>query len=127
MLEELELDKIDKLVILIIKHHSNIKPSRLQKISLLLYAILEKVDFSILDEIEESAQSLKEEGFVDYISGKGFILTSEGEKLAEFIERTNKNKTVKNVVSVLKNLSDNRIKEIIYHLFPEVKPCVDSS
>jgi len=102
MLEELELDKIDKLVILIIKHHSNIKPSRLQKISLLLYAILEKVDFSILDEIEESAQSLKEEGFIDYISGKGFILTSEGEKLAEFIERTSKDKTAKNVVSILK-------------------------
>ncbi len=129
-----DLTGTDKLVLLLTKYHGHIKPTRLQKIALVIYSILEKKvptdkygayffgGFS--DEIEESTEDLKEEGLVEYIPGKGFTLTSEGKKISELIEKTSKNKgnieIVRKVVESLKDLSDKEIVALTYSLFPEL-------
>ena len=129
-----DLSATDKLVLLLTKYHRYIKPTRLQKIALIVYSILEKKvpkdkygayffgGFS--DEIEESADALKEEGLIEYIPKKGFILTSEGKELSELIEKTSKNKEnieiVRKIVESLKDLSDGEIVALTYTLFPEL-------
>ena len=121
----------ERVTLLVIGHSGEIKSTRLQKISLIVKAALEgkvpKTHGAYLfggysDDVEEGAESMRSEGYVNYESGKGYHLSQDGEEVFQFLckKEPKMNETVKQVTEMLKGLSDKQITAVTYKLFPDL-------
>lgn len=126
-----DLSPTEKLVILIVANSNKIKNTRLQKLSLIIKATLEgKTPEShgayffggFSDEVEEGASALKDEGLLQHEPKEGFSLSSDGEKIAKFIEEISpyESKLVSSIVDKFKSFSDSKLTAFTYVLFPEL-------
>ena len=126
---------IEKLVLLIAKHHKKgLKPTRLQKLTLVITAVLtgntKKLQDTygayffggFSDDVEESANVLSEEGYLEYVKDKGYRITKEGYELAEKITKKypDKDKIIGEITTNLEDLSDKEMLALTYSLFPEL-------
>jgi len=120
----------EKETLLIIGHTGEIKSTKLQKISLIVKAAMDgKVPTThgaylfggYSDDVEEAAEGMRSEGFLAYESGKGFSLTQDGKDIFELLSKKEPkmNETVRQVIEMLRGLSDKQITAITYKLFPE--------
>lgn len=126
---------IEKLILLIAKNHKKgLKPTRLQKLTLIITSVLtgstKKLQEAygayffggFSDDVEESANVLSEEGYLEYVKDEGYIITEEGKELAEKIAKKypDKDKIIKEIATNLEDLSDKEILALTYSLFPEL-------
>ncbi len=126
-----ELSNEELLIISIVGSSGKIKPTRLQKVSLLAKAITEgRVPpthnpyyfggFS--DEIEEDSEQLREEGFLKYHPREGFILSDEGQRIKDEFTRKNPElvERLDKVIKLLSKLDDEEVVALTYALFPKL-------
>lgn len=121
----------EKIAILLIGYDGEVKATRLQKMALITKALLEgKVPDThgahffggYSDDIDEGAESLRTEGFLQYGAGKGFSLTPDGKEVFKRISKGDKtlNDVAEKVAKMLKGLPDKEVTAITYKLFPEL-------
>ena len=126
---------VEKLILLIAKHHKKgLKPTRLQKLTLVITAVLtgstKKLQDAygayffggFSDDVEESANVLSEEGYLEYIKDEGYVITQEGKELTEKIAKKypDKDKIIRKITTNLEDLSDKEILALTYSLFPQL-------
>ena len=120
-----------KIAILIIGYSGDIKSTRLQKLALVAKGILDgKVLTShgaylfggYSDDIDESTETMRSEGFLNYEVGKGFYLSDDGSKLFSCLAREEPklNDVAEKVSEMFKGLSDRQVTAITYKLFPQL-------
>jgi Mn-dependent DtxR family transcriptional regulator len=126
-----DMSESDKIVLLTIANSGTIKSTRLQKIALMIKAVLDgKVESShgaylfdgFSDDIDESVNSLRSEGFLIYEHGTGYKVSNDGMKLSQTLsskENQLENK-VNDVIKMLKDLSDKQVTALTYRLFPQM-------
>jgi len=120
----------EKLVILITGYTGNIKHTRLQKLSLIFKALIDGRIPGVhnacppggyYDDIGESAENMRDEGFMKYGKVIGYILSDEGKEIFKMISSEDKKAadTVKTASEMFDGISDKKVTEITYKLFPE--------
>jgi len=125
------LSEPEKMVILITGHTSNIKSTRLQKLSLIVKALIDgKIPRGYnaylfggySDDIAESAENMRDEGFMKYESGIGYILSDDGKEIFKMISSEDKKMEdiVKKVSDMFNGISDEKVTAITYKLFPDL-------
>jgi hypothetical protein len=121
----------EKIAFLLIAHSGEIKSTRLQKLSLIVKALLDgKVPDThgayffggFSDDVDEGIESMRSEGYLLYDSGKGYRLTEDGKGLLAIltIKEFRLDDTVKKVTSMFGNLTDKQVTALTYKLFPEL-------
>ena len=126
-----DMSDSDKIVLLTIANSPNIKSTRLQKLALIIKAALDgKVESShgaylfggFSDDIDESVNSLRSEGFLTYQNGNGFSVNEDGKKLFQLlsVEYNKLESKVREVVEMVENLSDKQVTALTYKLFPQL-------
>jgi hypothetical protein len=126
-----DMSESDKIVLLTIANSPNIKSTRLQKVALIIKAALDgKVESShgaylfggFSDDIDESVNSLRSEGFLTYQNGIGFNVNEDGQKLFQSlsVEESKLENKVKEVIKFVDNLSDKQVTALTYKLFPQL-------
>ncbi len=121
----------ERVTLLVIGYSGEIKSTRLQKMSLIVKAALDgkvpKTHGAYLfggysDDVEEGAENMRSEGYVAYVSGKGYRLSEDGEEAFKLLckKEPKMEKTVKQVTDMLKSLSDKQITAVTYKFFPEL-------
>ena len=121
-----EMSEADRIVLMTIASSGTIKSTRLQKLTLKIKAVYDgKINFyepylfgGFSDEVDESVNSLRSEGFLIYENG--FRVNEDGKKLYEALssEETELDETAKNVIKMMEGLSDKQVTAITYKLFP---------
>ncbi len=120
-----------KIAMLIIGYSGDIKSTRLQKLSLVAKGILDgKVPIShgaylfegYSDDIDESTETMRSEGFLNYEAGKGFYLSGDGKKLFLCLSKKEPklNDVAKKVSEMFKGLSDRQVTAVTYKLFSQL-------
>ena len=126
-----EMSESDKIVLSIVANSPYIKSTRLQKIALITKAALDgKVELThgaylfggFSDDIDESVNSLRSEGFLVYQNGNGFSVNEDGKKLFHLLSEEEKRleSKVKEVIELVENLSDKQVTALTYKLFPQL-------
>ena len=121
-----KMSEVDKIVLITIANSGKIKSTRLQKLTLIIKAIYDgKIDLhkpylfgGFSDEVDESVNSLRSEGFLIYENG--FRINEDGEKLYKALlsEKYELDQIAKDVIKMMGGLSDNQVTSITYKLFP---------
>jgi len=121
-----EMSEVDKIVLITIANSGKIKSTRLQKLTLIIKAVYDgKIDLhkpylfgGFSDEVDESVNSLRSEGFLIYENG--FRINEDGEKLYKALlsEKYELDQIAKDVIKMMGGLSDNQVTSITYKLFP---------
>jgi hypothetical protein len=126
-----EMSESDKIVLSIVANSPYIKSTRLQKIALITKAALDgKVELThgaylfggFSDDIDESVNSLRSEGFLVYQNGNGFSVNEDGKKLFQLLSagEGRLESKVKEVIELVENLSDKQVTALTYKLFPQL-------
>lgn len=126
-----DMSESDKIVLSIIANSPNIKSTRLQKIALIVKAALDgKVESThgahlfggFSDDIDESVNSLRSEGFLVYHNGNGFSINEDGKMLFQLLlkKEGSLESKVKEVVDLVDSLSDKQVTALTYKLFPQL-------
>jgi uncharacterized protein YwgA len=121
-----EMSEVDKIVLITIANSGKIKSTRLQKLTLIIKAVYDgKIDLhkpylfgGFSDEVDESVNSLRSEGFLIYENG--FRINEDGEKLYKALlsEEHELDQIAKYVIKMMEGLSDKQVTAITYKLFP---------
>ena len=121
-----EMSEVDKIVLITIANSGKIKSTRLQKLTLIIKAVYDgKIDLhkpylfgGFSDDVDESVNSLRSEGFLIYENG--FKINEDGEKLYKALlsEKYELDQIAKHVIKMTGGLSDNQVTSITYKLFP---------
>jgi hypothetical protein len=122
----------DKLVLSILDKRPSGATS-LQKLGLTVLSVLEgrtPVSFhahhfgGFDDDLAESVDALRSEGYVELVNGKTFRLTPAGRRLTEEYlsddESTRLRTIAGDLVPRMRHLSDEEIVSVVYSLFPEL-------
>jgi uncharacterized protein YwgA len=76
------------------------------------------------DDVSESVDSLRSEGYVELVGGKTYRLTPAGQQLVENYlsdEESSRLKTISSsVIPLMRRLSDDEVVSVVYSLFPEL-------
>lgn len=125
-----DLTNIEKSVIEIIGYSEKIKPTRLQKLSLLVGVVIER-DLpkthspyffgAFSDEVDESAEGMREEGILRYEEGSGYFLSRTGYNVFDLIRRSDKETDlrIRGVIGMFSHLPDRQVTALTYALYPE--------
>jgi hypothetical protein len=122
----------DKLVLSILEERPTGATS-LQKIGLTVLSVLEgRVPTSFHahhfggfdDDLAESVDALRSEGYVELVNGKTYRLTPAGRRLVEEYLTDDESTRLKHISGDLlprmRHLSDDEIVSVVYSLFPEL-------
>ena len=122
----------DKLVLAILDNRPT-GATGMQKIGLTVKSILEGSAPSSYaayhyggfdDDVAESLDALRDEGFVELVNGKVYRLTPSGRELVEKYLGDGESQRLRaiagDVVPKLRHLSDDEVVSVVYSLFPEL-------
>ena len=124
------LSHTERTVLDIIGHSNHIRPTRLQKISLVV-GVKELSNIpqthgayffgAFSDEVDESAEGLREEGIIAYKENEGYRLTKLGNEVYDIIKISDKqmNEKVERVIRLFSSMRDEEVTAITYALYPQ--------
>jgi hypothetical protein len=123
---------VDKLVLTVLENRP-VRATGLQKLGLTVLAVLEgRTPKAFVahhfggfdDDVTESVDALRSEGFVELVGGAVFRLTPAGRELVESHlkdEESNRLKEIAaNLIPRMRQLTDDEVVSVVYSLFPEL-------